>query len=243
MPSHGAKCRRRLTVALSLALGAWQVGCAGRIQNLPEPVVPASADHHLHLPGAEIIRIVDAAIRAEGGMPEDAPPVFIPTAADVIEALDHAGVTYALALSGAYFWGSPELRAPMLTTILDSLGIEIGDERQRVRAENSYLAEQVARYPARLVGGCSANPLKDYALEEVELCGVDPHIRAFKLHFPNSGVDFTDAVHVSRLRTFFQALEETDLVAVVHLLGPAWCRTHPCRIAQSCVLSLSKCRS
>jgi uncharacterized protein len=212
-----AVLQRRHIAALSFTLGVWGVGCASQIRNSPEPVVSASAEHHLHLPGPEITRIVDAATRAEGGMPEDAPPVSAPTATDVIEALDYAGVTYGLALSGAYFWGSPFLRSPMLTAILDSLGVEIGDERERVRAENLYLAEQVAHYPDRLTGACSVNPLKDYALQEVELCGADPRITAFKIHLFNSGVDLTDPAHVSRLRTFFQGLEGTDLAAVVHL--------------------------
>ena len=32
-----------------------------------------------------------------------------------------------------------------------------------VRADNDWTAEQVARYPERLIGFCGLNPLKDYA--------------------------------------------------------------------------------
>jgi predicted TIM-barrel fold metal-dependent hydrolase len=217
-------CARPLVVVLLLTTAFWVIGCAGQIQRMPEPMVSVSAEHHLHLLGAEIFRIIDVAIRAEGGVPEDVPPFSAPTATDVIEALDSAGVRYGLALSGAYFWGSPYLRSPMMSAVLDSLGVELGDERARVRAENLYLAEQVALYPGRLVGACSVNPLKDYAQEEVELCAADPRIRAFKIHLFNSRADLTDTTHVDRLRLFFEALEQTDLVAIVHLRnrGPGY---------------------
>jgi predicted TIM-barrel fold metal-dependent hydrolase len=217
MLAYSAKCAQGSVLALSLTLGAWNVGCAGQIQSSPEPVVSPSAEHHLHLPGTEIMRILDAAMRAEGGIPRDAPRISAPTADAAVEALDYAEITYGLALSGGYLWGSPELHSPMLTSILDSLGLEVGDERARVRAENVYLAEQIARYPERLVGACSVNPLADYALDEVELCGADPRIGAFKLHLFNSGVDLTDMTHVTRLQALFRALENTELVAVVHL--------------------------
>jgi hypothetical protein len=53
-----AKCGRLPVVALSLTLGVWHVGCGGRVQSSTVPLVSSSAEHHLHLPGAEILRIM-----------------------------------------------------------------------------------------------------------------------------------------------------------------------------------------
>jgi predicted TIM-barrel fold metal-dependent hydrolase len=169
----------------------------------------AQADHHVHLQTAELFDVMDEAMRATGLRPENASPLPRPEAHDVIEALDSAGLTFGLVISGGYIWGSPMLPAV--------LGIEVEDERERVRTENLYLAEQVAPYRDRLVGACSVNPLADYTLEEVVLCEADVRIGAFKLHLANSGVDFTDPEHVRRLRAVFEALEAANLPVVVHL--------------------------
>ena len=201
-------------MGLMLFPGVWAGGCAGPTPEPPEPATSASAEHEIHVQSADLTRIINAAMRATGVLPEDTPSVPAPTAANAIEALDHADVTYGLALSGAYFWGSPSLRS---APILDSLGVDIGNARDRVRAENLYVAQQVARYPDRLVGACSVNPLAHYALEELELCAADSRITAFTLNLAPAPVDFGDESHVARLRTFFEALAETDLAVIVHL--------------------------
>jgi len=40
------------------------------------------------------------------------------------------------------------------------------DEYARVRSENDWVSMQVGRYPQRLIGICSVNPLREYAPEE-----------------------------------------------------------------------------
>ncbi|HUG39836.1 MAG TPA: amidohydrolase family protein [Longimicrobiales bacterium] len=202
---------RRSVMGLMLFLGVCAGGCA---PDPPESGTSASAEHEIHVQSADLTRIINAAMRATGALPQDTPPVPAPTAANAIEALDHADVTYGLALSGAYFWGIPSLRSAPL---LDSLGVDIGNGRDRVRAENLYLAEQIARYPDRLVGACSVNPLAQYALEELELCAADPRITAFSLNLAPAPVDFRDESHVASLRTFFEALARTDLAVIVHM--------------------------
>ena len=72
--------------------------------------------------------------------------------------LDAAGIRKALVLSLAYQYGNPNRPA-------------VENEYQKVKAENDWTSEQVAQYPDRLVGFCSINPLKDYALEEIARCG------------------------------------------------------------------------
>jgi len=80
------------------------------------------------------------------------------TAEQLIAQLDEAGIRYGAVLSSAYWHGSPLMR---------KIG---GDEYANVRAENDWTIQEVSRFPDRLVAFCSFNPLKDYALQEIERC-------------------------------------------------------------------------
>jgi uncharacterized protein len=86
-----------------------------------------------------------------------------------------------------------------------------------VRAENDWTVEQVARYPDRLVAFFGVNPLKDYALEELERCAPLAHVKGVKVHFANSGVDVMRPEHVQKLRRLFRAANDRRLAVVVHV--------------------------
>ena len=132
------------------------------------------------------------------------PPVADPITADhLIAQLDSAGMRRAAVLSLAYQFG-----APYRTTT---------DERAKVRAENDWVGRQVGRYPGRLVGFCSFNPLATYALEELERCSRIPNISGLKLHFTNSDVDLRNREHVERLRTVFRMANAQRFPIVVHM--------------------------
>jgi predicted TIM-barrel fold metal-dependent hydrolase len=199
---------RILAATAGLVIAVFGAGCA-RSGSGTETTASKQADHHLHLQTAELFQVMEKAMRVTGQRSETAPAIPRPEAHDAIEALDSAGLTIGLVISGGYIWGSPMLPAV--------LGTEVEDERERVRTENLYLADQVAPYRHRLVGACSVNPLADYAPEEVAFCDADERIGAFKVHLANAGMDFTDPDHVRRLRAVFEALEHANLPVVVHL--------------------------
>src|SRR5262249_30624794 len=113
-------------------------------------VQPPSVDHHQHLYSVEITR----SSRIE---PLDA--------ADLIAYLDAAGIRRAAVLSVAYQFGNPN--RPVAE-----------NEYAQVRAENDWTSRQIARFPDRLRGLCGVNPLKDYALPELDRCAADPFLRA-----------------------------------------------------------------
>jgi uncharacterized protein len=127
------------------------------------------------------------------------------TAEQLIAHLDEAGIQRAVVLSTAYWFGSPLMRKAE------------GDEAANVRAENDWTAQEAARFPTRLVAFCSFNPLKDYALDELDRCAKDPRIKGLKLHFGNSGVDVKNPQHVEKLRQVFAKADERRLPIVVHL--------------------------
>ena len=132
--------------------------------------------------------------------PSAEPPI---DAEQLIRHIDAAGIRRAVVLSLAYWYGSP-LDAP------------VPDEIQAVRAENDWTIQQAARYPDRLVAFCSFNPLKDYAVAELERCAARG-VRGVKLHFGNSGVDLKKPEHVEAVRTVFRAANRRRLAIVAHL--------------------------
>jgi predicted TIM-barrel fold metal-dependent hydrolase len=129
-------------------------------------------------------------------------------AKDLVALLDAAGIRKATLLSLAYMAGKP--------------GREVEDELGKVRAENDWTVAQAARYPDRLVAFCSFNPLKDYALRELQRCAASKNgapglVRGIKLHFGNSDIQLDDPAHVARLREVFAAANAAGLAIVVHM--------------------------
>lgn len=159
-------------------------------QSAPPPV----ADYHQHL-------FSPAASALVTGKPES-PGI---AARDVVALLDAAGIQRALVLSMAYTWGKAS-RSP------------VENEYEQARSENDWVARQVAQYPDRLRAFCSFNPLKPYALAELERCSKDRQLRyGLKLHFGNSDVDLDNPDNVAQTKKVFAAANEFRMPIVVHL--------------------------
>ena len=160
---------------------------------MTEPIAPIT-DHHQHLFSPTMASVLSSGSGEFQSI----------TASDVAALLDAAGIRTALLLSVAYLYGSP---ARTLT-----------DEYAKVRAENDWTGEQAAQAPERLRAFGSVNPLKAYALDEIERCAGNPHLRhGLKLHFGNSDVQLDNPTHIAQLRRVFQAADEHRMAIVVHL--------------------------
>jgi predicted TIM-barrel fold metal-dependent hydrolase len=158
---------------------------------LPSQAQP-SIDYHQHL-------LSPSAAQQGSSLPKPF------TASDLISLLDAAGVQRALVLSLAYQYGNPN-KAP------------ISDEYAQVRRENDWTAGQVAKYPHRLRVFCGVDPLKSYAVSEIERCAKNPYLHyGLKLHFGNSDVDMDNPSHVAQLRRVFRAADEHGMAIVVHM--------------------------
>lgn len=148
-----------------------------------------AADHHLHL------------LRSSAAPPQG----FALDAEDLIRQMDEAGVRRGVVLSIAYQFGNPFRPA-------------VANERERVKQENDWTAAQAARYPDRLVAFCGVNPLKDYALQEIDRCARDARLRrGLKLHFGNSDVELDKPGHVEQMRRVFAAANRHRMAIVVHV--------------------------
>lgn len=119
--------------------------------------------------------------------------------------MDEAGIRRGVVLSTAYQFGNPFRPA-------------VANEYERVKEENDWTAAQAALYPDRLVAFCSVNPLKDYALQEIDRCAQDLRLRrGLKLHFGNSDVEMDKPGHVEQMRRVFAAANRHRMAIVVHI--------------------------
>jgi predicted TIM-barrel fold metal-dependent hydrolase len=143
---------------------------------------------------------------------EKKPPQFTkPLTADgLIKDLDEAGIKRGVVLSVAYWFGGPTAKNPKRMT-------EAKDEWTAVQGENDWTAQQVARYPDRLVLACGVNPLRDYAIPELQRCAKTLKAKAMKLNFGDSGVSFDNAEHVEKVARFFKAANDNRIAIVAHL--------------------------
>lgn len=143
-------------------------------------------------------------IDTEQATPIPPPPFVKPLTADhLIQDMDETGIQRAVVLSVAYFFGSPTRKWP-------------GDEYANVRAENDWVAAQVAGYPDRLVAFCGVSPIKDYAIQEVRRCASELKMKGLKLHFRSSRVDVLNPEHLEKVRRVFRTANELGLAIVVH---------------------------
>jgi len=123
----------------------------------------------------------------------------------LIAQLDAAGIQRAVVLSVAYDFANPNKpRVP--------------DEYAHVVAENNWTSAQVAKYPDRLIGFCGVNPLRPYAIKEIERCAKDANLRtSLKLHFGNSDVIVENPEHLARVHRVFRAANRHRMAIVVHM--------------------------
>src|SRR4051794_2212496 len=165
------------------------VACLSALRLTPAHAAPL-IDHHQHLISPQALSVFS-------------PPKPI-TATDLIANMDGAGIERAVVLSDAYGFSNP-FKNPG------------PGEYDRVRAENDWVSSEVAKYPRRLVGFCAVNPVRDYALVEIERCSRDPVLRAgLKLHFGNSDVNLESGDHVKRVRAVFAPATAHGMSIVVH---------------------------
>jgi predicted TIM-barrel fold metal-dependent hydrolase len=164
------------------------------------------ATKHFGLVQLSLVKGADGAWRIAAESPTFPGPLVrdTRTAAQLIAELDAAHIRYAAVLSTAYWFGSAFRPAPP-------------EEQAKVQAENDWTAAQVAQYPDRLAAFCSFNPLKEYALDELERCAASGQFAALKLHFGNSGVKLQDPEHLAKVREVFRAANRRHLAIIAHL--------------------------
>lgn len=126
------------------------------------------------------------------------------TAKQLVGMLDAAGIRRAVVLSDAYYFGVGEAGS-------------VPGEYEKVKAENDWTAEQVAQFPDRLVAFFSFNPLRDYAMAELERCASGGRFKGLKLHFNAAQVDFHSPEQLAKVRRVMVAANKYRLPMIIHV--------------------------
>jgi predicted TIM-barrel fold metal-dependent hydrolase len=182
---------RRVTSSALLAIAVVPLlaACAPRPAAAPVPPRTAPfADYHQHLVS-----------------PAFAPIVKLPErdGAALVRELDAAGIERAVVLSVGYSFGD-ERKA-------------LNDPDRLTREENDWTSAQVVMNAPRLIGFCSANPLRPSALEELERCLGLPGMIGIKVHLGNAGVTLRDAAHLARVQELFALAQRRHAPVLIHM--------------------------
>jgi predicted TIM-barrel fold metal-dependent hydrolase len=137
--------------------------------------------------------------------PAFAPIVKLPerNGAALVRELDEAGIDRAVVLSVGYSYGD------------ERKGLT--DPDRLTREENDWTSAEVVKNAPRLIGFCSANPLRDAALGELERCLKLPGMRGIKQHFGNAGVTLRNPAHLARMQQVFALAQRLRVPVLVHM--------------------------
>ena len=154
----------------------------------PSATPAPRVDYHQHLVSAPFAPIVKRPAR---------------DARALLAELDAAGIEKAVVLSVGYSFADERKNLP--------------DPDRLTRGENDWTSAQVAAAGGRLVGFCSANPLRPAALTELERCLGLSGMRGIKLHFGNAGVSLRDPAHAARMVEVFTLAARRRAPVLVHM--------------------------
>ena len=192
-------------IILSLALlpsGRVHTATAGKAE-LPG-IESWRADHHMHLSSPDLCSRLGKCFDC-GCLETNHPPAVL--AADAVSALDRGHVSKGVILSSAYLYGLP------------SLHLSRSDVANATRLENEFTAAEVSKYPKRLVGFLSVNPLQETALSELRYWTAKPQFVGLKLHFRASEVNIRNAAHREQVSRVLREAARERRPIVIHLGG------------------------
>ncbi len=155
---------------------------------------PPLQDNHVHQMSPALIEYFK-----DVGIPFSKPDSAY---SDIHEISKRLGTNRMKIVSMAYLWGHPEFGA-------------VEDEYEKVKAENDYILENNKLSDLKIFSFCGVNPLKDYALKEIERCR-DNNAFGIKLHFNANQIYLTEPEHVKKLKPIFEYAAKNRMPMLVH---------------------------
>jgi predicted TIM-barrel fold metal-dependent hydrolase len=177
-----------MKILLSLAAVPLLAACATTPAAAPLPRTAPLIDYHQHLVSPAFAPIVN--LPGRGG-------------AALVKELDAAGIERAVVLSVGYSFADERKG--------------LSDPDRRTREENDWTSAEVAKNAPRLIGFCSANPLRPAALEELERCLGLPGMIGIKVHLGNAGITLRDPVHLARMQQLFALAQRRRAPVLIHM--------------------------
>lgn len=148
---------------------------------------------------------VDLCERTGDCLPSNEPPAIF--GADVVAALDDANIEHGVVFSSAYLYG------------LASLDLEAGAVARWMRRENEFTAAEVAKFPDRLVGFLSVDPLQAAAVDELRHWRGNLELVGVKLHLSASAVDVQSEPDRHALTNVVREAAAQGMPVVIHVGG------------------------
>jgi predicted TIM-barrel fold metal-dependent hydrolase len=190
-------------VLLALALCAAARAAPASAQGEPMPV---RVDHHVHLNSPAIQAFLPefcASVKRYGGCD---PALIAPhSPADLLAAMDRAGIRRALVLSDGYLAESPLMNP------------QRADAADIMRAANDWTIGLALRYPKRLSAFIAVDPIRPTALPEIARWRGNAAVTGLKLHLTGSGVDLRKDSDVAALAAVFRAAAGARFAIVIHM--------------------------
>jgi len=90
------------------------------------------------------------------------------------------------------------------------------DGHKALQRENDYLFNASKKYPKRIIPYFAIDPLKEYALEEMERCLAKNTQSGLKLHFNASQVYLTEPAHLEKVIPVFKLAAQSKLPILLH---------------------------
>jgi predicted TIM-barrel fold metal-dependent hydrolase len=164
------------------------------------PLLAACAAAPVSLPPAPLVDYHQHLVS-----PAFAPIVRLPerNGAALVRELDAAGIERAVVLSVGYSFGD-ERKA-------------LNDPDRLTREENDWTSAEVTRNAPRLIGFCSASPLRPASLEELERCLGLPGMTGIKVHLGNAGITLRDPAHLARIQQLFVMAQRRRAPVLIHM--------------------------
>lgn len=199
------RIRRVLSSSLVIASIAFGASAVAAKSPTPAPVA-VRVDHHTHLNAPAIQSFIPKFCESIKRYGKCDPALTTPhSPADLLAAMDKAGVKRALVLSTGYLPESPMMDPPP------------ANAAQLMRAANDWTVGLAQRHPDRFRAFVAVDPLRPTALAEIARWTGNPAVAGLKLHLTSSGVDLRNDADVAALASVFKAAAKAHWAIVVHL--------------------------
>jgi len=195
-----------LLLALALIAALPAATPAGFVTGVVADLVPVRVDHHVHLNSPAIRAFLPdfcASVKRYGGCD---PHLVAPhSPADLLAAMDRAGIRRSVVLSDAYLAESPLMNP------------QRPDAAKIVREANDWTVGLARQYPERFSAFIAVDPIRPTALPEISRWRGNSAVAGVKLHLTASGVDLRKDSDVTALAAVFRAASEARFAIVIHM--------------------------
>lgn len=157
--------------------------------------IAETTDGHVHILSPELIKVWKKL-----GIPFSRPDEYY---SDIDVILKNTSVKRIDLISMAHVYSSSEFGG-------------FRNERELVENENGFVADGRNRSPKKIRAFCSVDPLRDYALEELERCRTKLKMDGVKLHHNANQVYLTVPAHLEKVKKVFEFAARHKMPVLLH---------------------------